>query len=90
MSARTVLANAKAIGSAKPIDRVDSTLLAHLGSGEQRAVIAHELAHILSDHVLYMTALNILLSVGGGMPLFLGIPSARSGPCCSSGPGRPS
>jgi hypothetical protein len=37
-------------------------------------ILAHELGHILSDHVLYMTALNILLSAGSTMPLFLGLP----------------
>ncbi|MBV9948676.1 MAG: M48 family metallopeptidase, partial [Myxococcales bacterium] len=42
--------------------------------GEQRAVIAHELGHILSDHVVYVTTLNVLLSVGSGVPFFLGIP----------------
>jgi hypothetical protein len=45
-----------------------------LGPGEQRVVVAHELGHVLSDHVLYMTALNILTSAGNGLPFFLGIP----------------
>jgi Zn-dependent protease with chaperone function len=65
---------AQAIGSGKPMIVVDSHLLRRLGPGEQRAVLAHELGHILSDHVLYVTALNILLSVSSGMPFFLGIP----------------
>ncbi len=65
---------AQTIGSVKPIVVFDSMLLANLGPGEQRAVIGHELGHILSDHVLYVTALNILLSVSTGMPWFLGIP----------------
>ena len=47
---------------------------AGLGPGEQRVVLAHELGHILSDHVLYMTALNILLSVAVPLPFLLGIP----------------
>jgi hypothetical protein len=51
-----------------------SNLLLQLGPGEQRAVIAHELGHILSDHVVYVTALNILLAAGGGLPLGLGLP----------------
>jgi hypothetical protein len=51
-----------------------SNLLAQLGPGEQRTVIAHELGHILSDHVLYTTALNILLAAGSGLPLGLGLP----------------
>jgi hypothetical protein len=53
---------------------LDSQLLEWLGPGEQRVVIAHELGHILSDHVMYMTALNILLSVASPLPFFLGIP----------------
>jgi hypothetical protein len=49
-------------------------LAQQLGTGEHRVVLAHELGHILSDHVLYVTALNILLSVTNGLPFFFGIP----------------
>lgn len=69
-----VRGGAQAIGSGKPIVVVDSQLLQQLGPGEQRALLGHEVGHILSDHMLYVTALNILLSVGNGMPFFLGIP----------------
>jgi Zn-dependent protease with chaperone function len=69
-----VLGGAQVIGSGKPLVVVDSDLLQRLGPGEQRVLLAHELGHILSDHVLYMTALNILLSAGASMPLFLGLP----------------
>jgi Zn-dependent protease with chaperone function len=69
-----VRGGAQAIGSGKPMIVVDSELLGRLGPGEQRVVLAHELGHILSDHVLYMTALDILLGVSSGMPFFLGIP----------------
>jgi Zn-dependent protease with chaperone function len=65
---------AAAIGSGTPMIVIDSTLLQQLGPGEQRVVVAHELGHILSDHVLYMTTLNILLSVGDSVPFFLGLP----------------
>ncbi len=65
---------ATAIGSEKPMIVIDSLLLQRLGPGEQRVVVAHELGHILSDHIVYMTALNILLSVGSGLPFFFGIP----------------
>src|SRR5437763_10534452 len=68
-----VLGGAQAVGSGKPMIVIDSLLLQRLGAGEQRALVAHELGHILSDHVLYMTALNILLSASG-VPFFLGIP----------------
>ncbi len=69
-----VRGGAQAIGSGKPMIVVDSQLLQWLGAGEQRTVLAHELGHILSDHVMYMTALNILLSVASPLPFFLGIP----------------
>jgi Zn-dependent protease with chaperone function len=71
----TVIANAMAIGSQNPIIVVGTPLLGRLGSGEQRAVVAHEVAHILSDHVLYTTALQILLRLGGNVPFPLGIPA---------------
>lgn len=66
--------NAITIGAKQPMIVLASDLLARLGAGEQRAVIAHELGHVLSDHVLYTTALNILLAAGGGLPLGLGLP----------------
>jgi Zn-dependent protease with chaperone function len=69
-----VLGGAQAVGSGKPMVVIDSMLLQWLGPGEQRVILAHELGHILSDHVVYMTALNILLSAGASMPLFLGLP----------------
>jgi Zn-dependent protease with chaperone function len=69
-----VRGGAQAIGSGKPMIVIDSLLLQRLGPGEQRVVLAHELGHILSDHMVYTTALNILLSVGNGLPFFLGIP----------------
>jgi Zn-dependent protease with chaperone function len=66
--------NAVTIGSKSPMIIMGSGLLEHLGPGEQRTVVAHELGHILSDHVLYVTALNILLAAGGGLPMGLGLP----------------
>ena len=69
-----VMGVAQAIGSTKPLIVVDSIWLQRIGPGEQRALIAHELGHILSDHMVYMTALNILLSAGGNLPFFLGMP----------------
>jgi Zn-dependent protease with chaperone function len=65
--------NALTIGSSKPMIIVGSNLYEQLGPGEQRTIVAHELGHILSDHVLYITALNILLSASGSLPL-LGLP----------------
>jgi Zn-dependent protease with chaperone function len=62
-------------GVKNPIIVIDATLLSKLGPGEQRALIAHEAGHVLSDHVTYMTVLNILLSAGSALPL-LGLPLA--------------
>ncbi len=70
----SITANAHTIGSQNPIVVFDASLLERLGPGEQRVVLAHEVGHILSDHVMYMTALDILLRAGGNMPLLLGLP----------------
>jgi Zn-dependent protease with chaperone function len=71
----SLLDNAMAIGSQNPIVVIGSSLLGRLESGEQRSLLAHEVAHILSDHMVYRTALQILLSAGGGLPFPLGIPA---------------
>jgi Zn-dependent protease with chaperone function len=65
--------NAVTIGSRNPMIVVGSNLLNQLGAGEQRTILAHELGHILSDHVLYTTALSILLAAGNSLPL-IGLP----------------
>jgi Zn-dependent protease with chaperone function len=70
----SLMANARTIGSQKPIVVFDAALYERLGQGERRVVLAHEIGHILSDHVLYMTALDILLRAGGNLPLLLGVP----------------
>jgi Zn-dependent protease with chaperone function len=62
------------IGSQRPMIVLDSMVLQRLGPGEQRAVLGHELGHILSDHVLYITALNILIAAGNSVPTLLGLP----------------
>jgi Zn-dependent protease with chaperone function len=65
---------AKAIGSKKPMIVLDSVVLQRLGPGEQRAMLGHELGHVLSDHVLYITALNILMSAGNSVSALLSLP----------------
>jgi Zn-dependent protease with chaperone function len=70
----SITENARAIGSQNPIIVFDSTLFERLGPGEQRVVLAHEVGHILSDHVMYMTALDILVRAGGNVPFLLGLP----------------
>lgn len=62
------------IGSRRPMIVIDSLVLGRLGTGEQRVLVAHELGHVLSDHVVYTTALNILLSAGSSMPLLFDLP----------------
>jgi Zn-dependent protease with chaperone function len=55
--------NALAIGAGRPIVVIQSELLSLLDAPQRRAVFAHEAAHILSDHQLYRTALEILLAM---------------------------
>jgi Zn-dependent protease with chaperone function len=69
-----VRGGAQTIGVGTPMIVIDSLLLQRLGPREQRVVLGHELGHVLSEHVLYATALDILLSVTSGLPFFLGIP----------------
>jgi Zn-dependent protease with chaperone function len=69
------VANAMAIGSGKPIIVLNSGLV-NLGDSETlKVVLAHECAHILSDHVLYRTALMILLSLSTArLPMLANLP----------------
>jgi Zn-dependent protease with chaperone function len=68
------IANALTIGSGHPIVVVNSELVQLLDAEELRGVFAHEAGHVLSDHVLYRTALIILLRItalpGIPLPLF--------------------
>jgi Zn-dependent protease with chaperone function len=57
-------ANALTFGSGRPVIILNSELVRLLDTDGLRAVIAHEAAHVLSDHVLYQTALIILTRVG--------------------------
>ena len=70
------VANAAAIGAGKPMIVVSSGLSSLLDEAEMRTVLAHELGHILSDHVLYRTALMILMRLGAAvrLPLLAGLP----------------
>ena len=67
--------NAMAIGSGRPVIVLSSGIV-NLGDEQTlRAVLAHEVAHILSDHVLYRTALQILLRLTAGrLPMMAGLP----------------
>jgi Zn-dependent protease with chaperone function len=70
------LANAYTIGTDKPIVLLNSELVRILDDEGRRVVLAHEAAHVHSDHVLYRTALLILLQIGAGarLPLLAGLP----------------
>jgi Zn-dependent protease with chaperone function len=68
--------NAAAIGAEKPMVLVNSRCVDLLDELEVRTVLGHEAGHILSDHVVYITALNILmlLSRGARLPFVAGLP----------------
>jgi Zn-dependent protease with chaperone function len=70
------LANALTFGSGRPVIVINSELVQLLDDEGLRVVIAHEAAHVLSDHVLYQTALTILLQLGATvrLPIFAGLP----------------
>jgi Zn-dependent protease with chaperone function len=70
------LANAYAIGTDKPIVLLNSELVRILDDDGRRVVLAHEAAHVHSDHVLYQTALLILLRLGSSvrLPILAGLP----------------
>jgi Zn-dependent protease with chaperone function len=69
------ITNAAAIGADRPIVLLNSKTVELLDDEELRTVLGHEGAHILSDHVMYQTALIILLRVGTrGLPMMAGLP----------------
>ena len=70
------LANAFTFGTDQPIVVLNSELVRILDDDGRRVVLAHEAAHIHSDHVLYRTALLILLRMGGAvrLPILAGLP----------------
>jgi Zn-dependent protease with chaperone function len=63
--------NAFTIGSGHPIVVVQSGLVRLLDEDGLYAVLAHEAGHVLSDHVLYGTALRIIMGLSRlpGIPL---------------------
>ncbi len=65
------IANALTIGAGHPIVVVQSGLVSLLDPEQLRGVFAHEAGHVLSDHVLYRTALLIIMRLGSlpGIPL---------------------
>jgi Zn-dependent protease with chaperone function len=70
------IANAATIGTDRPVVVLNSELVRILDDDGRRAVLAHEAAHVHSGHVLYQTALIILLRIGSSarLPLLAGLP----------------
>ncbi len=70
------IANAAAIGSGRPMIVLNSAAISLFDEQELGTVLAHEAGHVLSDHVLYMTALVIMLQLvpGGRSPTLAGLP----------------
>jgi Zn-dependent protease with chaperone function len=65
------IANALTVGAGKPLVVVNSELVQLLDAEQLRVVFAHEAGHVLSEHVLYRTALVILMRISTlpGIPL---------------------
>jgi Zn-dependent protease with chaperone function len=70
------ITNAAAIGAGTPMVVVNSRCVDLFDELEFRTVLGHEAGHILSDHVLYRTALLILIQLSGAtkLPFFAGLP----------------
>ena len=67
--------NAAAVGADKPFIVLNSGFVNMADEDMLRTVLAHECAHILSEHVLYRTALLILLRLTTNrLPLLAGLP----------------
>lgn len=58
---QTPIVNAGAVGLGDPFIVLNSSMLEVLNRDETEAVIAHEVGHILSGHVLYRTLLLLLM-----------------------------
>jgi len=74
---QTPMVNAMTVGARNPVVIVYSSLVSSYQPLEVRAVLAHEVGHVLSEHYAYTTALVILAQVvQGGLPLslFAGLP----------------
>jgi Zn-dependent protease with chaperone function len=61
---QTPIANAMAVGFEHPFVVFNSGMLEILDEDERRAVLAHEVGHIMSGHPTYTTLAVILLAIG--------------------------
>jgi Zn-dependent protease with chaperone function len=72
--AQTPIANAMAVGFQRPFIVFHSGMLEILDEDERRAVLAHEVGHIMSGHPTYTTLAIILLTLGlANIPILAGI-----------------
>ena len=69
-------ANAAAVGAGTPMVVLNSRCVDLFDDLELRTVLGHEAGHILSEHVMYRTALMILLEFSGAtrLPFLAGLP----------------
>jgi len=68
---QTPFVNAGAYGMERPFIVINSGALTLLDDDEQRALLGHEVGHVMSGHALYHTLLVIVLNVSLGMLPFL-------------------
>lgn len=61
---QTHLVNAGAVGMDNPFIVLNSSLIELANDAEIEAVLGHEVGHIMSEHALYRTLLNLLLGYG--------------------------
>jgi hypothetical protein len=72
--AQTPIANAMAVGFQRPFIVFHSGMMEILDEDERRAVLAHEVGHIMSGHPTYTTLAIILLTIGlTNLPILAGI-----------------
>jgi Zn-dependent protease with chaperone function len=73
---QTPFANAFTIGTKAPLIILNSGIVSLLEQNELRAVLAHEVGHVLSGHTVNSTALQIAMMLGriAGLPMFVGLP----------------
>src|SRR5207244_11421584 len=71
---QTPFVNAGAYGMERPFIVINSGALKLLDDDEMRALLGHELGHVMSGHALYHTLLVLILNVSlGALPFLAGI-----------------
>src|SRR2546422_2083071 len=71
---QTPFVNAGAYGMERPFIVINSGALKLLDDDEMRALLGHEVGHVMSGHALYHTLLVLILNVSlGFLPFLAGI-----------------